>query len=378
MTGARTGPPRVAVVHDFFVADRGGERVAIELARVLPTADVYTTFFDAAMFGDRIDPSRVRTWPLQRVLGPSARFRAFLPLYPVWFSLLDLRGYDVVLSSSVAFTHAVRTRPDAFHISYIHTPMRYAWDLDSYLAGSSDSVPSRLAARALRPLLRRWDRSTAKRPDVLVANSKTVQSRIRRHWRRDATVIHPPVEVDAIPLSSHDDGFLLIAARLLAYRRVDLAVRAATAMGRELIVVGEGPEDARLRAMAGPTIRFLGHVDRPTLVDLLARCHAYLVPGVEDFGITPVEAMAAGKPVAAFGVGGAVETVVDGVTGVFFSVPSVEALIDAIERIEGLPVDPFANRRRAQEFATPLFQLRIRELIGRLGADPAVFGRSQP
>lgn len=376
MTARLDSSLRAAVVHDFFVPDRGGERVAIELARLLPNATVYTSFFDPATFGERIDPARVRTWPFQRLFGPSPRFRAFLPFYPVWFSLLDLRGFDLVISSSVAFTHAVRTRPDATHVSYVHTPMRYAWDLDTYLAGSSDSVPSAIAARTLRPLLRRWDRATAGRPDLLVANSATVQERIRRLWGREAEVIHPPVEVDAIPLSTRDDGYLLVAARMLAYRRIDLAVSAANALGRELVVVGEGPEAARLRAMAGPTVQFLGHVDRPTLLDLFSRCHAYLVPGIEDFGIAPVEAMAAGKPVVAFRAGGATETVVENVTGVFFDESTPEALARAIGALHRMKFDPRAIRRHAMSFATSVFHDRMRQLLIRSGADPRLLGGS--
>jgi glycosyltransferase involved in cell wall biosynthesis len=372
MSQASSSHGRCAVVHDFFVPERGGERVALELARLLPSATVYTSFFEAKQFGDRIDPSRVRTWPLQRLLGPTPHFRSFLPFYPAWFSLLDLRAYDLVVGSSVAFTNAVRTRPDAIHVSYVHTPMRYAWDLETYLAGSSNSRISAAAARAIRPTLQRWDRWAARKPDVLVANSATVRERIRRLWRRDAEVIYPPVDVAGIPLSGRDDGFLLVAARLLAYRRIDLAVGAATALGRELVVVGDGPERARLRAIAGPTVRFLGHVDRLTLIDLFTRCHAYLVPGVEDFGIAPVEAMAAGKPVIAFRAGGATETVVDGRTGIFFERQEVAALAEAIERLEGLTFEPAVIRARAQEFDTAVFRQAWRELLARLGVDPAV------
>ncbi len=361
-----------AVVHDFFVPDRGGERVAIELARLLPGAPVYTSFFDAATFGDRIDPARVRTWPFQRLFGPSPQFRAFLPFYPLWFSLLDLRAFDLVISSSVAFSHAVRTRPDAIHISYIHTPMRYAWDLDAYLAGSSDSLASAIAARTIRPLLQRWDSATAGRPDVLVANSATVRERIRRLWGRDAEVIHPPVDVDAIPLSRRDDGYLLIAARMLAYRRLDLAVQAVTLTGRELVVVGDGPESARLRAMAGPSVRFLGRVDRTRLLDLFARCHAYLVPGIEDFGIAPVEAMAAGKPVVAYRGGGATETVVEGRTGVFFDEHTPAALAAAIDVADRSSWDPGVIRARAVEFDTRVFRRRFRDLLRDLDVDPTL------
>jgi len=373
MTQASSSHGRCAVVHDFFVPERGGERVALELARLLPSATVYTSFFEPRQFGDRIDPSRVRTWPLQRLLGPTLHFRALLPLYPAWFSTLDLRDYDLVVGSSVAFTNAVRTRPDAVHVSYVHTPMRYAWDLDAYLAGSSHSAASRLAARTVRPTLQRWDRWAARKPDVLVANSATVRERIRRLWRRDAEVIYPPVDVTGIPLSDRDDGFLFVAAHLLAYRRIDLAVDAATALRRELVVVGDGPESARLRATAGPSVRFLGRVDRPTLVDLFARCHAYLVPGIEDFGIAPVEAMAAGKPVIAFRSGGATETVVEGRTGVFFERQEAAALAEAIERLDGLAFTPASIRARAEEFDTSVFRRAWRELLARLGVDPAVF-----
>ncbi len=365
-------PGRSAVVHDFFVAEGGGEAVAVELARLLPSASVHTSFFDAGRYGSRIDPARVHPWPLQRVLGPTRRFRSLLPLYPAWFSVLDLRGADLVVGSSVAFTNAVRTRPDALHVSYVHTPMRYAWELDAYLAGSGASAIARAGARSIRPALRRWDRWAASRPDVLVANSATVRERIRRLWGRDAEVIHPPVDVAGIALSARDDGFLLVAARLLAYRRIDVAVAAAGALGRDLVVVGDGPEAARLRAAAGPTVRFLGTVDRPTLVDLFGRCHAYLVPGIEDFGIAPVEAMAAGRPVVAFRRGGATETIVDGVTGVFFDEATPDALAEAIARVDALALDRAAVRAHAERFATPVFRARMRELLLRNGADPGL------
>jgi glycosyltransferase involved in cell wall biosynthesis len=364
---------RAAIVHDFFAAEGGGEAVAIEFARMFPDACVYTSFFNVARFGDRIDPRRVHTWPLQHIPGAEARFRSLLPLYPAWFSRLDLRAHDFVLSSSVAFSKAVRTGRGVVHVSYVYTPMRYAWDLDTYLAGSSLSLPSRLAARTLRPFLRSWDCSTARRPTHLVAISQTVRERIRRLWKRDAEVIYPPVDVAGIPLSARDDGFLLVAARLLAYRRIDLAVAASTALGRELVVVGDGPERARLGTLAGPTVRFLGHVDRPTLVDLFARCHAYLVPGVEDFGIAPVEAMAAGKPVVAFRAGGAGETVVDGRTGIFFERQEPAALAAAIERLDGLAFSPEVIRARAQEFDTTVFRQAWRELLARLGVDPSLW-----
>jgi glycosyltransferase involved in cell wall biosynthesis len=367
--------PRTAVVHDWFAVPGGSELCAIEFANLLPEATVFTSFFNLERYGKDIDPRRVRPWPIQRLTGPTDRFRWFLPLYPIYFGGLDLRDRDLVISSSSAFAKAVRTRKGAVHISYIYTPMRYAWDLDSYLARSSYSVTTRVATRLIQPALRRWDRTTSGRPDILIAISEEVRGRIKRVWGRDSEVIYPPVEVSRIPIGAADDGFLLIAARTLAYRRVDLAVEAATQLGRDLIVVGEGPEDARLRWLAGPTVRFLGRVDRPRLLDLFGRCHAYLVPGVEDFGIAPVEAMAAGKPVVAFNAGGPAETVVDGVTGTHFERQTTDALAEAIERLETLTLDPAAIRTWAERFDTEVFRRSWRELLARSGVDPLLYSR---
>ena len=363
-----------ALVHDFFIQDGGAESCAVEFAHLLPGATIHTTFFDERTFGERISPQRVRPWPLQRLVGPSRRFRSLLPLYPLWFSILDLRSADFVLSSSVAFSKAVRTSRRALHVSYVYTPLRYAWDLDRYLAGSSYGLGARVGARTLQPLLRRWDLATAHRPDVLVAISEEVRGRIRRLWGREARVIYPPVDTAAIRLSDTDDGFYLIAARLLGYRRVDLAVEACKLLGKELVVVGDGPERQRLEAAAAGThARFLGYVDRAALVDLFRRCHAYLVPGIEDFGIAPLEAAAAGKPVIAFRGGGARETVRDGATGVFFDRPDASSLAAAIERLDTLELDRRVIRNHAERFDTSVFLSHWRELLGQLGVDPRLY-----
>jgi glycosyltransferase involved in cell wall biosynthesis len=298
-----------------------------------------------------------------------------LPLYPAYFSRYDLRAYDLVVSGSVAFAHAVRTATSTLHVSYVYTPMRYAWDLDSYLAQSSFSRVTRAAALLLRKPLQRWDRGTAGRPDVLVAISETVRDRIRRLWGRKAEVIYPPVDVGSIAPSSRDDAFYLVAARMLAYRRLDVAIEACRRLNRRLVVVGEGPELSRLEAMAGPTVEFRGWVDRPTLLELLATCHAYLVPGVEDFGIAPVEAMAAGKPVVGFRGGGVAETVVDGETGVLFDRQDSDSMAAAIERLEGLSLSGEASRKRAEAFGSDVFIDRWRALFARLGVDPSLYSR---
>ncbi len=364
---------RVAIVHDFMVTEGGAERCALEFAELLPSAMLHTTFFDAGRFGDRIDPARVHPWPLNRVLGPTSRFRSLLPLYPAYFTSLDLRGADLVLSSSIAFSKAVRTRPDALHVSYVYTPLRYAWDLDTYLDGSSYGAAARVGARFLRPPLQRWDRWTSARPDVVVAISRTVQERIQRLWGRDSEVIYPPVNVGEVERSGRDEGYLLVASRMLAYRRLDLVVGACRRLGRRLVLVGDGPERARLEALAGPEATFLGHVGRAKLLEMFAACSAYVVPGVEDFGIAPVEAMAAGKPVIAFRAGGATETVVEGVTGVFFDEATVESLASAIERAGRVSFDAPAIRRHAERFDRGVFLTAWRDLFKRLGVDPSLY-----
>lgn len=359
-----------ALAHDFFVTEGGAERCAIEFAQMLPSAPVYTSFFDAARFGDRIESGRVRPWPLQRLVGPSADFRALFPLYAAYFGALRADA-DVLLTSSIAFTKAMRTRASGTHISYVYTPMRYAWDLDAYLSESSYSPPVRLAARTIRPVMQRWDRRTAQRPDRVVAISDTVRKRIEACWRREVDdVIYPPVRLEEVELGSEDDGYYLVAARLLAYRRVDLAVRAFTALGRELVVVGDGPERAKLEALAGPSVRFVGHLPREEVVRLFRRCHAYIVPGIEDFGIAPVEAMAAGKPVIAFRAGGATETVDEGRTGVFFDEPSAASLGAAVQALESMRFEAGALRQHAQAFSADVFRMRWRAIL----ENPATFG----
>jgi glycosyltransferase involved in cell wall biosynthesis len=360
-----------AIVHDYFVQDGGAERVAIELARLLPNARVFTTFFDAERFGDRIDPARVHTWPLAGRFD-ERRFRALLPLYPAYFSALDLRGYDLVVSSSSAFAKAIRTSRRHVHVAYIHAPMRFAWQFNAYEQGSSLGRGARFAGSVLSGPLRSWDRRTSRQPDYLVANSQAVRERIRAWWGRDARVIYPPVDTDEVSLSTANDGYLLVAARLLSYRRVDLAIEAANATGRRLIVVGDGPERRALERRAGPSVSFEGYVPRARLLELFAGCAAYLVPGEEDFGIAPVEAMAAGKPVVAINRGGAAESVLDGATGVLFNDQTMDGLVGAMDRLNGLTLDPIAIRRHAQLFDRSEFRTAFSNLLLRAGVDVSV------
>ena len=372
--------PGAALVHDYFVQDGGAERVAVELARLLPDASIHTSFYDETVFSDRLASARVHPWRLNKAMLRN-RFRALLPLYPAYFSALDLRDMELVVSSSSAFAKAVRTSRKGTHVAYIHAPMRFAWQYQTYASGSSLSLPARTAGRLLGAPLRTWDRRTSQSPDVLVANSSAIRERIRAFWARDAEVIHPPVNVAEFDVPTRDDGYLLIVARLLAYRRVDLAVDAALASGRELVIIGEGPERAALEARARGNgrhtgtsrVRFEGIATRQRVIKLMAGCHAYLVPGEEDFGIAPVEAMAAGKPVVAVNRGGAMETVIDGTTGALFSDQTPEALVQAIERLDSLHLDPARIKAHAHQFSPERFRSEFRGLLSRLGVEPALY-----
>ncbi|HET8777339.1 MAG TPA: glycosyltransferase [Candidatus Limnocylindria bacterium] len=359
--------PDVAIAHDYFVQDGGAERVAIELARMFPDAPIYTTFFERDRFGTRLDASRVRSWPLAGRVSPSPWFRPLLPAYLAHFSRLEVPAARLVISNSSTFARAVRPQPHAIHIAYVHSPLRFAWDVDGYLARSSFPGAARLGLRATAPFLRRWDRWAGSRPDVLVTNSDHVRRSVLAKWHRDSTVIHPPVEVARRGLSSTTEDFYLVASRLLAYKRVDLAVEACALLDRPLVVAGDGPERARLERLAGRRTRFVGHVDQEHLEELQSRARGLLVPGIEDFGMAAVEVMGVGRPVVGFAAGGLLETVVDATTGVLFESASSRGLATAIERLESLDLDPAAARRRALEFDVAAFRRRWCDFLQGVG-----------
>ena len=361
------GPPDVALAHDYFIQDGGAERVAIEFGRMFPDAPMHTTFFEEHRFGERIDRSRVRPWALSGSVSTSPWFRPLLPAYVAYFSRLEIPARRLVLSNSSTFARGVRARRPAIHVAYIHTPLRFAWDVDGYLAHSSFPLAARLGLRLVAPALRRWDRWAGRRADVVVANSVNVRRRIQRAWGRESAVIHPPVDVAGVQLATATEEFYLVTTRLLAYKRVDVAVRACARLDRPLVVVGDGPERARLERIAGPRTTFVGHVDRSRVEDLQRRCRALIVPGIEDFGIAAVEAMAIGKPVVALAEGGALETVVDGQTGVLFGEATPASLATAIERLESLTIDPKVARARALEFDVAVFRRRWQEVLAEHG-----------
>ena len=354
--------PRVAITTDWLTSFGGAERVLHHLRLLYPSAPIFTSVFEPARL-----PVELRTWDVRSTFlqrFPLVRYysRLLLPLMPAAFDQLDLRDYDVVITASSAFSKNVRVASGARNVCYCHTPPRYLWDLtDQYL-----SITARTVAGPTLRWLREADRRASQRVDEFVANSSTVAERIRRAYGREARVIFPPVDTDRIqPNGRPAEDFYLVVSRFVPYKRVDLAVAACTRLGRKLVVVGTGPETARLRAAAGPTVSFTGALTDEAVADLYARCRAFVFPGFEDFGIAPVEAQAAGRPVIAFGAGGATETVVDGQTGVFFHEQTVDALVRAIEQLENTEFDPAVCRANAMRFDATIFRERIKESVER-------------
>ncbi len=342
-------------MHDFLLDVRGGERVFLALANLFPDADLFTAVYDERGTQGRFAHRRVHTSYLQR-LRPSARtFRSLLPLYPSAMERLDLSAYDLVISSSSAWAHGVRVAPGAAHVCYCHNPFRYAWDeRDATLAARDPLTRAPLAAVLGR--WREWDRRAAQRVDRYIANSADTQERIARCFDRGSEVVYPPVETARFaPAPDAPGDYCVVLSELMAHKRIDVAVRAFSRLGRRLVVIGDGPDVRRLRALAGPTIRFAGRLGDREVEHLLAHAQALIVCGREEFGIAAVEAQAAGRPVIAHGAGGVTETVVDGVTGTFFTPSEPEALAAAVARFDVDAIDPAACAANAGRFGTDAF-----------------------
>ena len=353
---------RVAIVHYWLVGMRGGEKVLEELCRLYPQADIFTHVYVPERTSALIKRHAIKTTFIAKLPFATKLYQKYLPLMPAALEELDLSGYDLVISSESGPAKGVITHPNAVHVCYCHSPMRYLWD--QYHTYRRNAGPAtRLLMSVMMPFLRVWDVASASRVDRFVANSSFIARRIAKAYGRDATVIFPPVDVDAFTITEDPRAdFYLCAGQLVPYKRVDLAIAACTRLGRRLVVVGTGSEMARLRAMAGPTVEFKGWASFEDLQDLTRNCRALLFPGEEDFGIVPLEAMAAGRPVIAYGSGGALDTVVDGETGVFFHEQTAIALQAAIERCESIEAvfDPQRIRRHALAFGGDVFRDRFR------------------
>lgn len=345
---------RVALVHDFLIGVRGAERVFFEICELYPDADVFSPIYDEQATEGRLAGRNVQSSFLQRARPGKRSFRGLLPLYPAAIRSFDLTGYDLVISSSSAWAHAVRRGEDATHVCYCHNPFRYAWnERDRTLAERRDPL-TRALLGAFLCRWRDWDQAAARRVDRYVTNSRTTQRRIHDYLRRDSTVVYPPVGTHRFVPGEARSHYVLLSA-LMSHKRIDLAVDAFNRLGLPLVVVGDGPDEARLRSLAGPTIQFAGRVDDERAAQLLASARAVVVTSVEEFGIAAVEAQAAGRPVIAAGAGGALETVVDGVTGTFWNGGSDE-LAAAVAGFDALAIDPADCVENARRFDTAIFR----------------------
>ena len=393
--------PRVALVHDWLTGMRGGEKVLEALAELYPEAPIFTLFHFPGSVSAALESHEIRTSFLQRAPGLGRHYRHYLPLFPAAIEDLDLRGFDLVVSTSHCVAKGVIPPPGSRHVCYCHTPMRYAWDQERAYFPRRRGLTARIRGLALSRL-RAWDVGSSQRVDTFVANSRFVAQRIRRYYRRSAEVVAPPVAVDvfspaqdpaydpesdpatekkqsvAEPSEPRDssslgavgtdgEGFFLAVSALAPYKRLDQAIRACEGRGIELRIVGTGPEEASLRRLAGPKTRFLGRVGEEELRALYRASRFLLQPGVEDFGITPVEALACGTPVIALGHGGVLDIVEDGVHGVLYDDGSEEGsghgLDAAIDKALGIRFNILNLRRRAETFSTMSFQQRMRALL---------------
>jgi glycosyltransferase involved in cell wall biosynthesis len=360
---------KIAVVHDYFTQLGGAEQVAMHLFHLMPNADLFAAVSlpEQMPLGLRHVP--VKTSWMQRLPNLDRYYREYFLLYPFGIEALDLSGYDLIVSSSSGYGKGVRARRDALHICYCHTPMRWAWRFGQYSERQEMGALKRTCLSMLAGTLRQWDLEASREPDHFIANSKTVAERILCTYGRHAEVIHPPINVQRFHPAQEQQGHYLILSRLISYKRIDVAIEACNRLGRELLIIGEGPDRRRLEAIAGKTIRFAGRLPDPEVEYYASRCRALLFPGEEDFGMVPLEVAAAGRPTVALYGGGARETVIDGVTGVFFTDPTPESLAEAVLRIEGMSYSQDVLVRHAQSFSVEAFEHRFRSFLARVGVE---------
>lgn len=354
---------KLALVHDYLKQDGGAEKVLSVLQELWPEAPTYALFFDPERL-PQFKGKDVRTSFLQRAPLIQSKFQWYLPLMPTATEHYDLKAFDVVVSSTSAFAKGVITQPGTVHVCYCHTPTRFLWtDTLSYV--EELRIP-RFVKNMLPPvlsLLRLWDKHAADRVDAFIANSKTVQERIKKYYNRDSVVIHPPVDTHRFAVSDAPKGYFLAGGRLVAYKRFDLIVEACNRTGIKLKIFGTGPVMGELQKMAKGNVEFLGRVSDADLPALYAGAKAFIHPQEEDFGITAVESMAAGRPVIAYKKGGAVETVIEGVTGELFEEQSWEELADHLIRFDEAAYDPAAIRAHAEQFGTERFKKQMEDFV---------------
>jgi len=357
-------PLRVALVHDWLTGMRGGEKCLEVMCELFPDAPIYTLLHVKGAMSPLIESKTIHTSFLQRFPFVEQKYRMYLPLFPFAIEAFDFSDYDLLLSTSHCVAKGAKPRGDALHLCYCFTPMRYVYEMyDEYFGKGQAGMATRMAMKIVAPLLRAWDKKTADRVHHFVAISEHVRQRIHRHYGRDAEVIFPPVDTAKFQASRRDKGYYLIVSALVPYKKVDLAVKAFNKIGKRLIIVGKGPDEEKLRYLAKPNVEFVGWKSDDELALLYAGCTALVFPGEEDFGIVPLEAMASGKAVIAYGKGGALETVQDGLSGVFFYEQTVEALEIAVSKAEQMQFDVENVRNRALRFSRSIYKDAMKKFI---------------
>ncbi len=364
---------KVALVHDFLIKIGGAERVLQALTEMYPEAPIYTLLYDEKAVGDLFPQEKVHASWLQRMpRSLRSRHKYLFPMMPQATEQFNLGDYDLVISSSGAFSHGIVTNLNTKHICYCHSPMRYAWDwTHEYVKEMGGGALKKIMVRKLLKSVRQWDFLASERVDRYVANSEHVQKRIKKFYRKGSDVVYPPVDLKRFKKSTKAADYFLIVSRLSPYKRIDLAVELFNKVGRSLVIIGEGSHLEHLKRIAGPTVELLGNQPDEVVADYMQNARGVIFPGEDDFGIVPVEAMACGKPVVAFGKGGALETVVPGKTGEFFYEPTIESLENAIGRLLANynNYKPAAIRKRAEEFTAEKFKRKFKKVVKEVMAE---------
>lgn len=363
---------KIALVHDYFIQMGGAEKVAEEMHKLFPTAPMFTTVDTRSNVPQTLKRSKVYTSWMQNLPGIRKNFRHYFALYPLAVESLNLKEFDLILSSTSGYAKGVRKRRGAKHICYCHTPMRWAWRYDDYAAREEFGGVKRMLLPPIMAGLRRWDLRAAEQPDYYIANSHNVAWRIKEIYGRESIVIPPPIDVNRFSPDEPDEDFYLILSRLISYKQLDLAIEACNKLNRRLIVIGDGPDRKRLEQLAGKKTEFLGRQPDEIVTRYASRCRALLFPGEEDFGMVPLEINASGRPVIAYRAGGALETVVEGETGMFFNQQSVDSIAEALEEFEGRTWNRVAMRRHAEKFDTKVFSERVSDFLQQVAPESCV------
>ena len=368
---------KIAVVHDWLTGMRGGEKVLEIIFEIFPNAELFTLLYNKGSVSPIIADRKIHTSFIDKLPFKSKKYRHYLPLFPTAIELFDFKEYDLIVSTSHCVAKGVRTPPNTLHISYVHSPMRYVWDMyEDYFGEDKIGFLQKMIIPPFANYLRMWDVTSSNRVDYFIANSKHVANRIQKYYRREASVIHPPVNTETYKKSDITEEFYLVISALVPYKKIDLAVDAFNQSDKSLVVVGEGPEKSKLLKLAKGNIKFVSGIKSTELNDYYSKCKALIFPGEEDFGIVPVEAQSCGKPVIAFARGGALETVIgyDGTneklcSGIFFVKQTTESLTSAIEEFEKLEWDAGFINQHAQKFNRNRFKTDMSDFINQRVSD---------